>query len=56
MNLVFDPAIVEEERLLAALQEIEEQQGGRKAREIISSLIWFGAQITAREKQEALNE
>ena len=38
------------------LEEIKEQEGGRKMSEILSGLIWLGAKITAQEKEDIADE
>ena len=50
VHFALTPTTPEEDVALAALQEIEEQEGGRKMSEILSGLIWLGAKITAQEK------
>ena len=56
VHFALTPTIPEEDVALAALQEIEEQEGGRKMSEILSGLIWLGAKITAREKEGLTDE
>ena len=56
VHFALTPTIPEEDVALAALQEIEEQEGGRKMSEILSGLIWLGAKITAREKEGLADE
>ncbi len=56
VHFALTPTIPEEDVALAALQEIEEQEGGRKMSEILSGLIWLGAKITAQEKEGLVDE
>ena len=56
VHFALTPTIPEEDVALAALQEIEEQEGGRKMSEILSGLILLGAKITAREKEGLADE
>ena len=56
VQFALTPTIPDEDVALAALQEIEEQEGGRKMSEILSGLIWLGAKITAQEKEGLVDE
>ena len=56
VHFALTPTIPEESVALAALQEIKEQEGGRKMSEILSGLIWLGAKITAQEKEDIADE